>query len=317
MRLILALCTASLLLVHVAHAQEPALIEPTPEQASLRELAFKAFADGDMETAIVMFERSLSIRELNTTWANLGRARWKSGDCAGAVAAFDKAQSGPGDASVAEITETLRRYRAQLPETCGQLLLSCSEPVDVTIDGAPARPCDAQTVWVTVGEHEIVAVFGPGPVSRTVNVEGGFVREVILSAPEPQPVVAVAPPAQVTPDEVAPPPEVERSSATQIFGWASAGVGVAALGTVLALDATWTSPRYDRLESNEDPARDEGLRRSFEDAQTINQALFYTGAGLVAVGAGLLIADALSGDEGGAAVAPFVGPDRAGVVVRF
>jgi hypothetical protein len=302
-----------------ALAQGEEILQPTPQQTSLRDLAFKAFGDGDMDTAIVMFERSLSIQELNTTWANLGRARFKNGDCAGAVQAFDEAASSPGDATKEEIGETLRRYRMQLPEACGQLLLSCKGEVEVQVDGGPRSVCSPQPVWVTVGTHEVVAHYDDGAVSRSVDVKGGFVREVIL-APPAKVVEKVVAPVEPKPVEPKPVEPSEGSSTLAIVGWTSGGVGIAVLGTVVALDVTWTTPRYDRLRDNTDAARHPGLKTDFEDAQAINQTLFYTGAGFVALGAAFLLADFFSDEESdpqAISVTPLLTPNSVGIGVQF
>ncbi len=319
-QLAIAALVACLLLAATASAQDHEIIAPTPEQASLRDLAFKAFGDGDMETAIVMFERSLSIRELNTTWANLGRARWKMGDCAGAVEAYDKAQVGPGDATQAEIGETLRRYRSQLPETCGQLLLECKGEVEVQVDGGERMACPSEPVWVKVGVHEVTAHFAPTPVTREVQVEGGFVREVILAPAAPAPKVE---PKIVEPEQplvVAPAvePPADEGSALATFGWSTGGVGVVLLGTVVLLDAVRATPAYDLLRDNQDPAQHDSLKADFEDAQAVNQVLFFSGAGFVALGVTLLLADWLSADESDAlSILPWISGDQAGVRVRF
>lgn len=311
--LTLALCA----LGATAGAQDaPALIEPTEEQASLRDLAFTAFKDGDMATAVVMFERSLKIQELNSTWANLGRARWGLGDCAGAVEAFDRAARSPGDATPAEINEILARYRKALPERCGQLMLSCKEPVKVQIDGAEPTECAEDPIWVTTGTHEIVALFEPEAVTRSVDVDGGFVREVILAAPAPEPAVVETPPEEIEPPETKQ-PEPETTSGTAIVGWSTGAVGAGLLVTVVTLDGIWTTPLFERLESNDDPLRHEALKRDFEDAQSVNQILFYSGVSLVAVGAGFLLVDAFTDGETESAVAPWIGPETVGATIRF
>ncbi len=186
------------------------------------------------------------------------------------------------------------------------------EGATVAVDGRPLADTQAP-IDVSPGTHEVEVVAPPAePRTLSVKVSAGAERVVSLKPAPPKP--PPPPPGTVVP----PPPE----SNLALWGWATAGLGVAALvagGAYHALSFD-SATRHDEASTDgETPLADlEDLQSDSESEFTIAIVGYTVGGLAVATGVTLLLLDRPAGDQAGSVSwTPVLGPGGVGLAGRF
>ncbi|OIP31441.1 MAG: hypothetical protein AUK47_22460 [Deltaproteobacteria bacterium CG2_30_63_29] len=291
----------------------PLRADISKKQKKLNEKAVEQMMNGNYDDAVSLLEQSLAIGELNITYLNLGRAYAKAGRCQEALVAYDRMAVAPRVKSPSpdELYKVLVTYRDDLKLDCpGKVVIRC-RPTEILVgvDGGNLETCPDQVFDLEPGEHIFYGeVEGVGSVERTETVIGMTTIYVDLVLDRPiQQVVA--------PQEVQKPQE---SSALPTLGWGALGLGGGLLIAGLVTDLAVISPlveEFDSAKKSFDSVRASALKDSIDTQQSINTAVFITGATFLAVGTGLLVYDLMGDSEGDAKVS--LAPNGARVSVRF
>jgi len=304
-----AVALAALTLVAVAASPAAAqeVVEPTQAQIQLYQKAIEAYQQEDWARAIELLRSSLALGELNLVYLNLGRALFRSGDCAGATEAYNKALTAPAVAEppAAELRTKVETYRKELASCPGTVVLSC-EPRDmkVTVDGAAPVPC-AGELMLSPGEHVLTATNGTVSAQTRVVVETQRRQEVELMASgsvEPPPVVA------------------QRGSPLVTWGLITASAGGATLIAAAVVDQTALATAIEEYEyaiTNSSEVDEIAARNDADGLQTTVLILTAAGGAVTLSGVVILAIGLLSGDEAAPpaqAVAPWIVPGGGGGV---
>lgn len=116
--------------------------------------------------------------------------------------------------------------------------------------------------------------------------------------------------------------QVDEGPAVGTLGWVGAGVGVAGVGLLAGAGLVNAGVRadiedYDDARTAGEFDRAERLQSEVESGQQLGQILLYSGAGLTAVGAGLLIFDLVNGAESDKNAKLLTVPTRGGASVTL
>jgi hypothetical protein len=151
--LVVVICSTAASALAEPHATT-AWAEPTPAQTELYEAAFASFARGEHAAAIEKLRDALALGSFNMAELALGRALQRSGDCAGAHAAFERALLAPAvrEPTPAEVSRRVEDHRRQLVQTC-----PADEP-----DGAQRAQPDRSPAGSEPHAHQAPARTGRG-----------------------------------------------------------------------------------------------------------------------------------------------------------
>ena len=249
-----------------------------------------AFDAGEYEEAYENYMAAHDILPEQAIRYRLGQSAMNLGWARLAVYHFERFLEESEDAErLARVEEWLPELRENMPgiltvtaEPEGALVVLVTEEGETNLGRAP-------------GEFEV----GPGTVRLRARMPGfeaaGWERDVTpdermewnprLAPSEP---VAVEPPAE--------------RSALAMAGYASAGVGVAALAaggvfTVLQMQATNQVNTYDKQGDGASPAELQELKDSAMGYYRLGTASFIAGGVLTAAGVGLIVFDRMQGDQ--------------------
>lgn len=282
------------------------------EQRELNEAAVKAMVDGDYVQAIELLEQANEIGELNITWLNLGRAYAKADRCKDALVAYDRMAVAPrvDKPSAEQLYEILTKYRQELVTECpGNIIVRCRpRSLGVVIDGGEELACPEGPIELAPGRHTFVAMQGGAPVAeQSVEVEGlatvyvELVHEERMSSAPPPGMVADAGPSE------------GGAGALDILGWSSFGLGAGLLVAAAVVDATVLADHFEAFDAavaDQDFVRANGLKSIIDTTQTIDLALYISGASLAAIGTGLIVAALVTAETEAPAQASFgLSPD--------
>lgn len=285
-----------------ATAQEVA--EPTGAQVELYQKAVEAYQQEEWTRAIELLRSSLALGELNLVYLNLGRALFRSGDCAGAEKAYEKALTAPAVAepSVDEIRARVEAYRKELAACPGAVVLRC-DPADmkVTVDDNAPVPCEGELV-LSPGEHVLTATNGTVSAQVRVVVETRGRHEVELAAVR----------------AIEPPPVVDRPTSPLVtWGLVTGAVGGVAIVSAAIVDQTLLAEAIEEYEYAITNSSEVDEKAARDDAELYQSAVL----GLVAAGGAVTVAGVVmfavglwGGEEGApsAGVAPWVLPEGGG-----
>ncbi len=292
---------AGLVASPLAAQEDPAPVEPTNAQVQLYSKALEAFQTERYPDAIDLLKSALALGELNLLYLNLGRAYFRNGQCEEAVAAYESAITAPTvpDPPAAVILSKIKQYRGDLNKGCpGVIVVECiPAEIQVSVDGGQPQPCGE--ISVPAGEHTLIGTLMQDSAQTTVVVG-------------PRGRVTATLEIQVSTDG---PPSI---SGQALAGWSSVGLGVAALGTAVALDLLVVNPAVNDFETavlNGDDGAS-GLKDDASTAQFSVLAVGGAGVALAITGVVLLLLDdEPSAQEDDAAVV--VGPNGVGVSLRW
>lgn len=261
--------------------------ELSKKQKTLNDDAIKGMIAGEFEKAIELLNESLALGELNVTYLNLGRAYAKVGRCQEALGAYDRMAVAPRvKAPTPEaLYEILMQYRGELFEQCpGEVILRCSPAeIMVSVDGGEAQACPSAKFELSAGEHSFEGIAQGRTTTQTAEVRGMSTTYVDLR-------VDVSP--------VFTPVQEEPSPVLAIVGWSTVGTGIVLLGVGVVMDLSIGSDidAFNTLMENGDLQGATSLQSDIASSQKVSAALFISGTGLAALGAGLLLSELLNAE---------------------
>lgn len=258
------------------------LLTAQPEEA--RERAREAFAQGeelyragDYAGALAAFEKAESTQPSPAAQYNIGRCYERLGKPAEAVAAYERYLAGAPDAADHQaVTEHTAELRQQLPAQ-GSLTVAVEPPgAAVRVDEAPAEPAPVEKL-LPAGHHVVLAELGGySPARRDVELSaGGSLRlELTLRPLEPAP-EARAPEAAVKQD--VPPPAPRRGE--RKWTYVALAAAVVATGVGLAFGAS-AQAAQDQLHARVHTQVDAQQYYDTANARAAAANSFYAGAAL-------------------------------------
>jgi len=301
--------------------------------------AKKAYGKGKFDDAIAAFELANAANPQPRYLFNIGRCYEKAGDL---FKAMEYVQAYVNlvedDAEKEDAAEVYAILRSKLLKTSGELYLT-SEPSGATFtlsgEGTEVKGRTPLRRWLNAGNYDLrLGKQGFAVVEDSLVVEIGdtLEHEVMLVSKEEaakRAQRAEAESAEVPLDEavdtpaVAPPARHSGTPASQgsstLWSWVALGGGGALLagGAAFGLMAAGHRDDVETFRSQELSGtwpEIEQAQGSAQDDALLANILF--GAGAVAVAAGVVLLFTSAGDEVGAAggVAPWIGPDGAGLV---
>jgi len=293
--LVAAAACLVLVLATTAVADEPVTVTPPPEVVELNEAGVNHVVIGELDKAIETFEASLEVQELNITWMNLGRALQHAGRCEESRDAYANALKAPRvpQPSHQDVVAKIFEYRQELDESCDQD--DGTETADAGTssddDDSGASGDDPSTTAGDTGEISDDATTDAGDsgddgADETASLD----TRDDTSDPTGDQIddgdggSATGPPSVDTPSQPGP--------SYAPWSYVLLGVGVAALGSMIAIDQAALGPKFDDLDAaRSEPDKFADIEGEIETLQATNIALLSVGGAAVVTGTVLLVLD--------------------------
>lgn len=273
----LAAITASALWLSAAPARAQ---PPAAEQARvLFDLGRELMAKGEPLAAARAFEEAYELDPQPLTLANAGDAWEKAGRPAEAANALDAALDDPRLSADARAEATAHRDRVAR----GLGRVRATGGMAFRVGASRERPAGGR-LFVAPGSHTLHCRDAEGTHEQPIRVTAGETLEVSCARPEPAP---------ASPAPAPPPLPDDDASAMWIAGWVSLGLAGAAGAVGIGLGAAFVSQRDD-YEAAALRTRDD--HDALVALRTGTNVAIFSAAALAAVGATLLIVDAVDDD---------------------
>ena len=278
-----------------------------------------AFSQGRFKDAIDLFLAADRLVQHPAFPYNIAVAYEEMGDVANALRwAREFLHRTPNAQNEAEVRERIAKYQARLVQKGVQQVTVRSTPVGATVvvDGRPV----GVTPWtgeLVPGSHGVeLRLEGHDRAQKTFDLPAAEAITVSLELSESAPGEAPPPPAPIVPAPNEPVGADEASSPT-LWPWAAVvgGVGLAGIGAAVGLEMMRSGKNAD-AEAAPTQIEAAELAAQSEDLQLGARIALGVGAGLVAVGATLLVVDLVSSDGDGDEVALGCGPGGCRLVWR-
>lgn len=160
----------------------------TRSQSRLSERAVREVRRRKYQRAAELLRRALEEGSIDLLWLNLGRALFRSNDCAGAAEAYAQARSAPALRGIGStVRQKLAQYQEDIERECAAtVVLNCEFPeTEFSFDGAESFVCGrTKRLQLPAGRHTLRwGLGGASQQERSLELRGGALYEEQLPAP--------------------------------------------------------------------------------------------------------------------------------------
>jgi hypothetical protein len=245
------------------------------------------YSKGDYGAAIALFKEADRMKVTPEVAFDLARSFEKLGDVAFTVL-YDRLYlaRAPDASDATEVSGRLRRVLARAEdEGVGFLEVFAPGATGLVINGrAFAEPPAA--LFLAPGEYVIEAAFRSGPKKQRVNVSLGEVKTLWLEPVRPPMVKTDEAPGEAVSVRT---PGAAPKTGLRVAAWVLIGVGVAALGTGVAMGAL-ASADAQRSQDKQLTVREANLAAAESNGKaTVANVLFGSGGALAVAGGALFV----------------------------
>jgi hypothetical protein len=237
-------------------AKPAAAKPPTKKQKDAARKAYaegeKAFNSGDYAGAVVAFRKANDAIKSPQADYWIAKALDAQAKTDEAIAAYESFLAEPESAKVGEqkLTDAKSRLDALKATLVAEVAVDTDPPgATVSVDGAPQEGQPPMTLKLTPGKHHItVAAAGYEPKDLDLEVKGGEQLKqsiALMKEAPPAPVPASEPPPPPAPPPPAPPPPEEHSMVPAYVTLGIAGAA-AVVGTVFGVKALGSKSDFDK-----------------------------------------------------------------------